>query len=92
MIVSVIQLRLVLENRAGGCVNLVVILHIAGFELDLVDELSVLIVQLNVHVIRPIFTRARMVQGDGLRLGIADVLRRVGGLYLYRTMNLTVLN
>ena len=78
----VIQLRLVLEDRAGGCVDLVVIFHIAGLELDFVDERSVLVVQLDVHVIRLIFTQARMVQGDGLRLGIADVSAagRRGGL------------
>ena len=67
-----------LEDRTGGCVDLVVIFHIAGFELDLVDELSVLIIQLNVHVIRLIFTQARMVQGNGLCLGVADILHRSG--------------
>ena len=67
-----------LEDRAGGRVDLVVIFHIAGFELDLVDELSVLIIQLNVHVIRLIFTYARMVQGNGLCLGVADILHRSG--------------
>ena len=58
---SIVQLRLMLEDRTGGRVDLVVIFHIAGFELDFVDELSVLIIQLNVHVIRLIFTQARMV-------------------------------
>ena len=58
---SIVQLRLMLEDRTGDRVDLVVIFHIAGFELDFVDELSVLIIQLNVHVIRLIFTQARMV-------------------------------
>ena len=43
IIVSVVQLRLVLEDRAGGRVDLVVIFHIAGLELDFIDERSVLI-------------------------------------------------
>ena len=33
---SVIQFRLVLEDRAGGGVDLVAVLHAAGLELDLV--------------------------------------------------------
>ena len=67
---SVVQLCLMLENRAGGRVDLVVIFHIAGFELDLIDEYSIFIVQFDIHVIRLAFTHARMVQGDGLHLGI----------------------
>ena len=67
-----------LEDRAGGRIDLVVIFHIAGLELDFVDERSVLVVQLDVHVIRLIFTQARMVQGDGLCLGVADILHRSG--------------
>ena len=58
LFLSVVYLRLMLEDRAGGGVDLVAIFHIAGFELDFVDELSVLIIQLNVHVIRLIFTQA----------------------------------
>lgn len=75
---SVVYLSLVFEDRAGGRVDLVAVLHAAGFELDFVDELSVLIIQLNVHVIRLIFTHARMVQGNGLCLGVADILHRSG--------------
>ena len=41
---SVIQFRLMLEDRAGGGVDLVTVFHIAGLELDLVDERAVLIV------------------------------------------------
>lgn len=78
IIVSVFQLRLVLEDRAGDRIDLVVIFHIARLELDLVDERAVLIIQLNVHVIRLALAHARMVQGDGLCLGIADVLHRSG--------------
>ena len=37
-----------LEDRAGGGVDLVVIFHIAGFELDLVDEYSIFIVQFDI--------------------------------------------
>ena len=39
----------VLQHRAGAGVDLVVIFHIAGFELDLVDERAVLVVQLDLH-------------------------------------------
>ena len=74
----VVQLRFVLEDRAGGRIDLVVIFHIAGLELDFVDERSVLVVQLDVHVIRLALAHARMVQGDGLCLGVADILHRFG--------------
>ena len=49
---SIIYLCLVLEDRAGGGVDLVAILHAAGFELDLIDERAVLVVQFDLHVIR----------------------------------------
>ena len=62
-----------LEDRAGGGVDLVAVLHAAGFELDLIDERAVLVVQFDLHVIRLVLAHARVVQGDGLRLGMADV-------------------
>ena len=34
-----------LENRAGGRVDLIIIFHIAGFELDLIDESAILVIQ-----------------------------------------------
>lgn len=58
---SVIQLRLMLEDRAGGGVDLIAVLHAAGLELDLVDEYSILIVQFDIHVIRFIFTHTRVI-------------------------------
>ena len=64
---SVVYLCLMLEDRAGGRVDLVAVLHAAGLELDLIDERAVLVVQFDLHVIRFIFTHARVVQGDGLR-------------------------
>ena len=75
-----------LENGTGGGVDLVAILHAAGLELDLIDERAVLVVQLDVHVIRLALVHARMVQGDGLRLGVADILHRSGrrGLLISR--------
>ena len=76
---SVVYLRLVLEDRAAGGVDLVAVFHIAGLELDLIDERAVLIVQLDIHVIRFIFTHACVVQGDGLRLGVTDI--RAAGRY-----------
>ena len=77
-IASVVYLRLVLENGTGGGVDLVAILHAAGLELDLIDERAVLVVQLDLHVIRFIFAHARVVQGNGLRLGMANVLHCSG--------------
>ena len=58
---SIIQLRFVLEDRTGSRVDLVVIFHIAGLELDLIDERAVLVVQLDLHVIRFIFAHACVV-------------------------------
>ena len=83
-----------LEDRAGGGADLVVIFHIAGFELDLVDEYSIFIVQFDIHVIRFIFTHTCVIQGNRFCLGVIDVraagrLGRLGGLgftsmgYLY---------
>ncbi len=62
-----------LEDRASGGVDLVVIFHIAGFELDLVDEYSIFIVQFDIHVIRFIFTHTCVIQGNRFCLGVADV-------------------
>ena len=71
-----------LEDRAGGGVDLVVIFHIAGFELDLVDEYSIFIVQFDIHVIRFIFTHTCVIQGNRFCLGVANVLRCSGRIGL----------
>ena len=72
-----------LEDRAGGRVDLVAVLHAAEFELDLIDERAGLVVQLDLHVICLALAHTRVVQGDGLRLGVTDISggRRVGGLH-----------
>ena len=73
-------LILPLQHRAGSCVNFIAILHIAGLEFHLIDQDSVLLVQLHLHVINRVLLNAGVVQGDGLRLGVADVLHCCGRL------------
>ena len=75
---SIIYLRLVMKNCAGGRVNLIVVLPIAGLELYFINNCAVLYIQLNVHVIDRVRIHTGVVQHNGFCLSVANVLRRSG--------------
>ncbi len=60
------------EDRPAGGVNLVVILGVAGVELDVIDLASVVAVQMGVEVDRVRLAHPGMGQGDGRGVRLAD--------------------
>ena len=75
---SIIYLRLVMKDCAGGRVNFIVVLPITGLELDFINNCAVLYIQLNVHVIDRVRIHTGVVQRNGFCLSVANILRRSG--------------